>query len=113
MSILRAQQNSYKLGENISELECKKECLSSSNDDKTGTDEAQPSDPHLQLHSFTQRRETVRQFQGVTPVKLSRRELRHIPPSELSSRCSSLGVGVSFIAPDSIDMDKKSSVTKT
>ncbi|KFO91703.1 Kinesin-like KIF27, partial [Buceros rhinoceros silvestris] len=107
MSILKAQQNSYKLGENISELGCNKDCLSSSSDDKTGTDEAQPSNPHLQLPSVIQRRETVRQFQGITPVKLSRRELRRIPPSELSLRCSSLGAGVSFIAPDSIEMDKK------
>ncbi|KAM6227379.1 kinesin-like protein KIF27 isoform 2-T4 [Spheniscus humboldti] len=111
-SILRAQQNSYKLGEDVSEFGCNKECLSSTSDDKTGTDEAQPS-AYPQLPSVIQRRETVTQFQGVTPVKLSRRELRHIPPSELSLRRSSLGVGVSFIAPDSIEMDKKSSVTKT
>ncbi|KFW70016.1 Kinesin-like KIF27, partial [Pygoscelis adeliae] len=106
-SILRAQQNSYKLGEDVSEFGCNKECLSSTSDDKTGTDEAQPSKSYPQLPSVIQRRETVTQFQGVTPVKLSRRELRHIPPSELSLRRSSLGVGVSFIAPDSIEMDKK------
>ncbi|XP_076218613.1 kinesin-like protein KIF27 isoform X2 [Aptenodytes patagonicus] len=112
-SILRAQQNSYKLGEDVSEFGCNKECLSSTSDDKTGTDEAQPSKSYPQLPSVIQRRESVMQFQGVTPVKLSRRELRHIPPSELSLRRSSLGVGVSFIAPDSIEMDKKPSVTKT
>ncbi|XP_069633652.1 kinesin-like protein KIF27 isoform X3 [Haliaeetus albicilla] len=112
-SILRAQQNSYKLGEDVSESGCNKECLLSTSDDKTGTDEAQPSKSHPQLPSVIQRRETITQFQAVTPVKLSRRELRHIPPSELSLRRSSLGVGVSFIAPDSIEMDKKSSVTKT
>ncbi|KAF1644953.1 Kinesin-like protein KIF27, partial [Aptenodytes patagonicus] len=106
-SILRAQQNSYKLGEDVSEFGCNKECLSSTSDDKTGTDEAQPSKSYPQLPSVIQRRESVTQFQGVTPVKLSRRELRHIPPSELSLRRSSLGVGVSFIAPDSIEMDKK------
>ncbi|KAK1213863.1 KIF27 protein, partial [Pygoscelis papua] len=106
-SILRAQQNSYKLGEDVSEFGCNKECLSSTSDDRTGTDEAQPSKSYPQLPSVIQRRETVTQFQGVTPVKLSRRELRHIPPSELSLRRSSLGVGVSFIAPDSIEMDKK------
>ncbi|KAM9262617.1 kinesin-like protein KIF27 isoform 1-T1 [Morus bassanus] len=111
-SILRAQQNSYKLGEDVSELGCNKECLSSTSDDKTGTDEAQPSKSHPQLPSVIQRRETIMQFQGVTPVKLSRRELRYIPPSELSLRRSSLGVGVSFVAPDSMKMDKKSSVTK-
>ncbi|XP_074877382.1 kinesin-like protein KIF27 isoform X1 [Buteo buteo] len=112
-SILRAQQNSYKLGEDVSEFGCNKECLLSTSDDKTGTDEAQPSKSHPQLPSVIQRREPITQFQAVTPVKLSRRELRHIPPSELSLRRSSLGVGVSFIAPDSIEMDKKSSVTKT
>ncbi|NWZ54759.1 KIF27 protein, partial [Haliaeetus albicilla] len=106
-SILRAQQNSYKLGEDVSESGCNKECLLSTSDDKTGTDEAQPSKSHPQLPSVIQRRETITQFQAVTPVKLSRRELRHIPPSELSLRRSSLGVGVSFIAPDSIEMDKK------
>ncbi|NXC41500.1 KIF27 protein, partial [Penelope pileata] len=103
----RAQQNSYKLGEYVSEFGCNKECLSSTGDDRLGKEEAQPSKSHPHLPSVIQRRETVTQFPGVTPVKLSRRELRYIPPSELSSRRSSLGVGVSFIAPDSIEMDKK------
>ncbi|XP_054666515.1 kinesin-like protein KIF27 isoform X4 [Grus americana] len=111
--ILRVQQDSYKLGGDVSDFGCNKECLSSTSDDKTGTDEAQPSESHPQLPSVIQRRETVTQFQGVTPVKLSRRELRHIPPSELSLRRSSLGAGVNSIAPDSIEMDKKSSVTMT
>ncbi|XP_030326866.1 kinesin-like protein KIF27 isoform X2 [Strigops habroptila] len=111
-SILRVQQNLHKLGEDVSEFGCNKECLSSTSNDKTETGEAQPSKyPHLP--SVTQRRETITQFQGVTPVKLSRRELRHILPSELPLRRSSLGIGVSFIAADSIEMDKKSSVTKT
>uniref|UniRef100_A0A8B9Q538 Kinesin family member 27 n=1 Tax=Apteryx owenii TaxID=8824 RepID=A0A8B9Q538_APTOW len=109
---LRARLNSCSLGEDVSEVVCNKMFLSSGNDDKTGTDEAQPSKSHPQPLSLNQRRETITQFQGVTPVKLSRRELRHIPPSELSLRRSGLGVGVSFIAPDSIEMDKKSSVTK-
>uniref|UniRef100_A0A8C3CVW7 Kinesin family member 27 n=1 Tax=Cairina moschata TaxID=8855 RepID=A0A8C3CVW7_CAIMO len=109
----RSRQNSYKLGEDISEFRCNKECLSSTSDDKIGRDEAQPSKCHPQLPSVTHRKETITQFQGVTSVKLSRRELRHIPPSELSLRRSSLGAGVSFIAPDSIEMDKKSSITKT
>uniref|UniRef100_A0A8C0FI77 Kinesin-like protein KIF27 n=1 Tax=Bubo bubo TaxID=30461 RepID=A0A8C0FI77_BUBBB len=111
-SLLRAQQSSYKLGD-VSGFGCNKECLLSIGDDKTGTDEAQPSKSHPQLPSVIQTRETVTQFQGVTPVKLPRRKLHHIPPSELSLRRSDLGTGVSFIAPDSIEMDKKSSVTKT
>ncbi|KGL80860.1 Kinesin-like KIF27, partial [Tinamus guttatus] len=101
----RTQLNSCKLGD-LSEAGCNKMCSSSSSDVKTGPDEAQHSKsrPHL---SVNPRRETVTQFQGVTPVKLSRRELRHIPPSELSLRRSGLGVGVSSIAPDSIEMEKK------
>ncbi|XP_051499521.1 kinesin-like protein KIF27 [Apus apus] len=107
ISSLRAQQNSYEHGEDLSEFGCNKGCLSSTGDDRRGTDEAQPSESHLQLPSATHRRETITQFQGVTPIRLSRRELRHIPPSELTWRHSSLGVAVSSIAPDSIEMDKK------
>ncbi|NXP14851.1 KIF27 protein, partial [Thinocorus orbignyianus] len=106
-SISRAQQNSHKLGEDVSEFGCNKECLLSTTDDTTGRDEAQPSKSHPQLPSVIQKRETKMQFQGVTPVKLPRRELRHIPPSELSLRRSSFAGGISFIAPDSIEMDKK------
>ncbi|NXI41721.1 KIF27 protein, partial [Galbula dea] len=106
-SVLKAQQNSYKPGEDASGFECNKECLSSTGDDKPETDEAQPSKSHPHLPPVIQKRETITQFQGLTPVKLSRRELRHIPPSELSSRRSSLGVGVSFNAPDSIEMNTK------
>ncbi|NXT19308.1 KIF27 protein, partial [Syrrhaptes paradoxus] len=105
-SILRAQQNSYKFGEDSSEFGCNKECLSNTSDDKIGTEEAQPSKSYPQLPSV-QKRETVTQFQKVTPVKLSRRELRQIPPSELSLRRSGVGAGVSFTALDSIEMDKK------
>ncbi|KAM8792873.1 kinesin-like protein KIF27 [Eudromia elegans] len=105
-NVLRAQLNSCNLGE-VSEVGCNKTCLSSRCDVKTGTDEAQHSKSHAHL-PVDQRRETLMKFQGVTPVKLSRRELRHIPPSELSLRRSSLGVGVSLTAPDSIEMDKKS-----
>ncbi|NXJ02922.1 KIF27 protein, partial [Psophia crepitans] len=106
-SVLRSHEDSYKLGEDVSGFGYNKECLLCASDGKTGTDEAQPSKSHSQLPSVMQRRETVTQFQGVTPVKLSRRELRHIPPSELSLRRSSLGAGANFIAPDSIEMDKK------
>ncbi|XP_009993777.1 PREDICTED: kinesin-like protein KIF27 [Chaetura pelagica] len=107
ISSFNAQQNSYELGDHLTEFGCNKGCLSSAGDDRRGTDEAQPSESHLQLPSATDRRETITQFQGVTPIPLSRRELRCIPPSELSLRRFSLGVGVSSIAPDSIEMDKK------
>ncbi|NXU55481.1 KIF27 protein, partial [Turnix velox] len=105
--ILKAQQNSSKTGEDVSEFGCKKECLLSTADDKTGTHEPQSLKSHSQLPSIIQRRETATSFQGVTPVKLSHRELRHIPPPELPLRHSSLGSGVSFIAPDSTEMDRK------
>ncbi|NWH73659.1 KIF27 protein, partial [Piaya cayana] len=104
---LRTQQNSYSLGEDVSEFGCSKEHLSSSSDDKTGTYEDQPSASHPYLPSVTQRRETITQFQGIIPVKLSRQELCYTPPSELSLRRSSLGAGVSCIAPDTIEMDTK------
>ncbi|OXB80128.1 UNVERIFIED_CONTAM: hypothetical protein H355_006960 [Colinus virginianus] len=104
-NILRAPQNLYELGEDVSEFGCNKECSSSTVDDGQG-EEAQPPKSQSHLPSVIQRRETGTQFQGVTPVKVSRRELRHIPPSELSSRRSSLGAGAGFIAPDSIAMDK-------
>ncbi|XP_065601717.1 kinesin-like protein KIF27 [Cyrtonyx montezumae] len=104
-NILRAPQNLYKLGEDVSEFGCNKECLSSTVDDRQG-EEAQPPKSQFHLPSVIQRREAVTQFQGATPVKVSRRELRRIPASELSSRLSSLGAGASVIAPDSIAMDK-------
>ncbi|KAM8982882.1 kinesin-like protein KIF27 [Ara ararauna] len=111
-SILRAQQNLHNLGEDVAEFGCNKECLSSTSDDKTETSEAQPSKSYPHPSFVTHRKETMTQFQGVTPVKLSRRELRHIPPSKLLLRRSSLGVGVSFTTADSIEMDKKSSVSE-
>ncbi|KFV69355.1 Kinesin-like KIF27, partial [Dryobates pubescens] len=104
--ILRAQQNPYSIGEVVSGSGSNKESLSSSSDDKTGTD-AQPSKSHHQLPSVIQRRETMIQFEEVTPIKLSRRELRYISPSELSLRRSSLGAGASFVTADSTEMEKK------
>ncbi|XP_063996169.1 kinesin-like protein KIF27 isoform X2 [Pogoniulus pusillus] len=111
-NISRAQQNPYSLGEVPSGFGDNKECLSSTSDHKTGTD-AHPSESHPQLPTVMQRRETMIQFEEIIPIKLSRRELRYIPPSELSLRRSSLGVGATFVAPDSIEIDKKPNVTKT
>ncbi|NXX41224.1 KIF27 protein, partial [Tricholaema leucomelas] len=105
-NILRAQQNPYSLGEVPSVFGDNKECLSSTSDHKTGTD-AQPSESHPQLPTVIQRRETMIQFEEIIPIKLSRRELRYIPPSELSLRRSSLGVGATFVAPDSTEIDKR------
>uniref|UniRef100_A0A8C5F0N1 Kinesin family member 27 n=1 Tax=Gopherus evgoodei TaxID=1825980 RepID=A0A8C5F0N1_9SAUR len=104
---LRWWQNSYKLEEDVSELTHNRGCLSSSTEDQAGPDEVCPSKSHPQLFSHSQTKQII-QLQGVTPVKLSRRELRHIPASELSLRRSSLGVSVSSVAPDSIEMSGKS-----
>ncbi|XP_067424665.1 kinesin-like protein KIF27 isoform X2 [Emydura macquarii macquarii] len=105
---LRWWQNSYKLEEDVSELPYSRGCLSSSTEDQAGPDEVRPSKSHPQLFSQSQTREIITQLQGVTPVKLSRRELRHIPASELSLRRSSLGVGVNSVALDSIEMSNNS-----
>ncbi|NXX98445.1 KIF27 protein, partial [Centropus bengalensis] len=106
-STSRTQQNSLKVGEDVSEFGCNKEGLSSTRDDRAGGDEDQPSTSHPQPPSVIPKREIVTHFQGLTPVKLSRRELRCIPPAELSLRRSSLAAGVSFMPPNSTEMDKK------
>ncbi|XP_038259209.1 kinesin-like protein KIF27 isoform X3 [Dermochelys coriacea] len=105
---LRWWQNSYRLEEDVSELVHNRGCLSSSTEDQPGPDEVLPSKSHPQLFSHSQTKEIITQLQGVTPVKLSRRELRHIPASELSLRRSSLGVGINSVAADSIEMSRKS-----
>ncbi|XP_039106331.1 kinesin-like protein KIF27 isoform X1 [Hyaena hyaena] len=53
------------------------------------------------------------QLQGVTSVKLCRKELRQISALELSLRRSSLGVGVGSITADSIEVFRKPSDLKT
>uniref|UniRef100_A0A673TZL7 Kinesin family member 27 n=1 Tax=Suricata suricatta TaxID=37032 RepID=A0A673TZL7_SURSU len=53
------------------------------------------------------------QLQGVTSVKLCRKELRQIPALELSLRRSSLGVGVGSMTADSIEVARKPSNLKT
>ncbi|XP_044876638.1 kinesin-like protein KIF27 isoform X2 [Mauremys mutica] len=105
---LRWWQNSYKPEEDVSELTHNRGCLSSSTEDQAGPDEVCSSKSHPQLFSHSQTKEIITQLQGVTPVKLSRRELRHIPASELSLRRSSLGVSVNSVAADSIEMSRKS-----
>lgn len=56
---------------------------------------------------------TSGQLQGVTSVKLCRKELRQISALELSLRRSSLGVGVGSITADSIEVVRKPSDLKT
>ncbi|XP_025024800.1 kinesin-like protein KIF27 isoform X1 [Python bivittatus] len=59
---------------------------------------------HSQAFSHSQTSDPATQLQGITPVKLCRKELRHIPASELSSRRA----GINSVAIDSIEMPRKS-----
>nr|XP_060618119.1 kinesin-like protein KIF27 isoform X1 [Anolis sagrei ordinatus] len=63
------------------------------------------SHPQGVFHSHT--KDTMTQLQGSTPVKLSRKELRCIPASELSSRRSGLAVGMNYGHADSTEMLQK------
>ncbi|KAK6492979.1 kinesin-like protein KIF27 isoform X1 [Huso huso] len=56
------------------------------------------------LSSVPQTGDSAAQFPGVTPVRVSRRELRRISASELSTRRSSLGASVTSIQEDSIEI---------
>ncbi|XP_019372947.1 PREDICTED: kinesin-like protein KIF27 [Gavialis gangeticus] len=107
-SNLRTWQNSYKPGEEVAERGHSRRCFLSS-ENNIGTDEVQPSKSYSQLSSHPQTVEMHKEVQGIiTPIKLSRRELRHIPASEVSLRRSSLAAGVSSVAADSFDMSRKS-----
>lgn len=107
-SNLRPWQNSYKPGEEVAERGHSRRCFSSS-ENSIGTDEVQPSKSYSQLFSHPQTVEIHKEVQGIiTPIKLSRRELRHIPASEVSLRRSSLAAGVSSVAADSFDISRKS-----
>ncbi|XP_026559638.1 kinesin-like protein KIF27 [Pseudonaja textilis] len=59
---------------------------------------------HSQAFTHSQTGNPVTQFQGITPVKFSRKELRHIPVSEVLSRRAT----INSIAADSIEMSRKS-----
>nr|XP_008101463.1 PREDICTED: kinesin-like protein KIF27 isoform X2 [Anolis carolinensis] len=63
------------------------------------------SHPQGVFHSHT--KDSMTQLQGTTPVKLSRKELRCIPASELSSRRSGLAVGMNYVPADSTEMLQK------
>ncbi|MGH0163651.1 UNVERIFIED_CONTAM: hypothetical protein FKN15_064608 [Acipenser sinensis] len=56
------------------------------------------------LSSVPQSGDSAAQLPGVTPVRVSRRELRQISASELSNRRSSLGASVTSIQEDSIEI---------
>ncbi|XP_066470771.1 kinesin-like protein KIF27 isoform X2 [Tiliqua scincoides] len=83
-------------------------CFSSNHEELAGKVQ-QPAKFHPQVLCHSQARDNGTQLQGVvTPVKLSRKELRHIPASELSSRRTSLAAGVNSVPADSIEMSRKS-----
>ncbi|XP_044514450.1 kinesin-like protein KIF27 isoform X3 [Gracilinanus agilis] len=117
-SSLRTQPNLHKFWEDISEVIQTSGSLAQSghllsNEDKTESDENQLTKSHTQLLSQPQTIVNVTQLQGVTPVKLCRRELRQISASELSLRRSNLGVGVGSMVADSIEVSRKSTDLKT
>ncbi|XP_074851277.1 kinesin-like protein KIF27 [Carettochelys insculpta] len=105
---LRWWQNAIKLEEGVSELAHNGAYLSSRTEDQARLDEVQPSKSHPQLFSRSHTKEIITQLQEATPIKFSRRELRHIPASELSLRRSSTAVSVNSVAADSIEMSRKS-----
>ncbi|XP_048360638.1 kinesin-like protein KIF27 isoform X3 [Sphaerodactylus townsendi] len=86
---LEAQQNSHRLERDGAELVSNALCSSNSHGEQAGKVH-QLAKSHPQVFCHFQPGETLTQVQGVTPVKLSRKELRPIPVSELSSRLSSL-----------------------
>nr|XP_020668494.1 kinesin-like protein KIF27 isoform X1 [Pogona vitticeps]XP_020668495.1 kinesin-like protein KIF27 isoform X1 [Pogona vitticeps] len=68
----------------------------------------QSAKSHPQVLCHSQARDpAMSQLQGATPIKLSRKELRHIPASELSSRRSGLAGSINAIPADAIEMSKK------
>ncbi|MGH0151883.1 UNVERIFIED_CONTAM: hypothetical protein FKN15_020790 [Acipenser sinensis] len=80
-------------------------CLASYEEQSAG-DEAPYS--ITALSSVPQSGDSAAQLPGVTPVRVSRRELRQISASELSNRRSSLGASVTSIQEDSIEISRKS-----
>ncbi|XP_044302475.1 kinesin-like protein KIF27 isoform X5 [Varanus komodoensis] len=99
---LEAQQNSHRVGETVELLFN----ISGIQEEQTGKIQ-QPAKSQPQASCHSQAKDTGTQLQGVTPVKLSRKELRHIPASELSSRRSSLTAGVHSVPEVSTEMPRK------
>ncbi|KAH0628225.1 hypothetical protein JD844_009103 [Phrynosoma platyrhinos] len=101
---LGEQQNSHPFQEDAVELVPN---TSSSQEAQTGkVQHVAKFHPQGICHSHA--RETMTQLQGATPVKLSRKELRYIPASELSSRRSGLAIGINSVPADSTEMPRKS-----
>ncbi|XP_077200786.1 kinesin-like protein KIF27 isoform X2 [Paroedura picta] len=103
---IEAQQNSHRLDQHCAQLESSALCLSRNQEEQAGK-VWQIAKSHPQVFCHSQAKETLVQLQGVTPVKLSRKELRPIPVSELSSRRSGLTDGISSVADNSFEMSRK------
>uniref|UniRef100_A0A4W3J3Z5 Kinesin family member 27 n=1 Tax=Callorhinchus milii TaxID=7868 RepID=A0A4W3J3Z5_CALMI len=71
-------------------------------------DGAQPSKARALLSKPSQVSEKASQRQGITPVRVSRRELRQMSATEVSMRRSSFSSSVHSIPPDSIEITRKS-----
>uniref|UniRef100_H3AFT1 Kinesin family member 27 n=1 Tax=Latimeria chalumnae TaxID=7897 RepID=H3AFT1_LATCH len=108
----RTQQNS-KLWEEVMEIAQTPQSLPqsrkrlSSRERQSSVDETQSLKAPAQVSSRSQTGENAVQLLGVTPVRVSRRELRPILTSELSLRRSSLGTSANLL-PDSIEISRKS-----
>ncbi|RXM32331.1 Kinesin-like protein KIF27 [Acipenser ruthenus] len=105
----QAQKNS-RIWDEIAEIAqnpttASRRCLASYEEQSAG-DEALYS--ITALSSVPQSGDSAAQLPGVTPVRVSRRELRQISASELSNRRSSLGASVTSIQEDSIEISRKS-----
>ncbi|MGH0172746.1 UNVERIFIED_CONTAM: hypothetical protein FKN15_068882 [Acipenser sinensis] len=105
----QAQKNS-RIWDEIAEIAqnpttASRRCLASYEEQSAG-DEAPYS--ITALSSVPQSGDSAAQLPGVTPVRVSRRELRQISASELSNRRSSLGASVTSIQEDSIEISRKS-----
>uniref|UniRef100_A0A667ICD9 Kinesin family member 27 n=1 Tax=Lynx canadensis TaxID=61383 RepID=A0A667ICD9_LYNCA len=118
-SSLRTQLNPQKLLEEAPELPpiCSSLAPTSghllNNEDKKEIDEYHFIKSHSRPSPQIQPVGNAGQLHGVTSVKLCRKELRQISALELSLRRSSLGVGVGFMTPDSIEVARKPSDFKT
>ncbi|XP_060091391.1 kinesin-like protein KIF27 [Heteronotia binoei] len=105
---LEVHQNPHRLEQDGAELESNALCSCNSHEEQAGK-VCQLAKSHPQLFCHSQAKETLTQLQGVTSVKLPRKELRPIPVSELSSRRSGLTDGINSVADNSFEMSRKPS----
>ncbi|XP_054831747.1 kinesin-like protein KIF27 [Eublepharis macularius] len=103
---LGAQQNSHRLDQDGAELVSNASCSSNSNEEQAGK-VRQLAESHPQGCCHSRTRETLAHRQGVTPVKVPRRELRPISASELLSRRSGLTAAKNSVADGSFEVSRK------